>query len=103
MAVLATDDKVLATELWGDDKYWDEGLGQYVPNGGKYDRRVKKGGEQPSAGNSTPASSDSAKTTDTPVSKVLPSTAPTTAQPSTPAPTASVTAPSTAGSGKASQ
>jgi hypothetical protein len=36
----ATDDVKVASELWGDAKFWDDDLGQWVPDGGKYDRRA---------------------------------------------------------------
>lgn len=29
--IRATDDKALATELWGEAKRWDDDLAQYVP------------------------------------------------------------------------
>lgn len=103
MAVNATNDEVLANQLWGKDKYyWRDDFGQYVEIDGKYDSR-KKGGESPSAGGNSPASSAQPKTSDASASKVLPSTAPTTGPSSSPAPTASSTAASTAGSGTASK
>lgn len=40
MSINATDDAQLAAQLWGDEKFWDADLGQWVPNGGKYDRRA---------------------------------------------------------------
>lgn len=89
--IRATDDEALATELWGDDKKWDEERGQFVP--------VEKE-DEPSAGNSTEPSSDSTpKTGDESGNSPRP-TAPTTEPPSNEVREGSSTAHSTAGPGK---
>lgn len=90
MAIRATDDEELATQLWGDDKTWDDERGQFVP-----------GGDDVSAGNSTETSSvETSSSTSKSVSS-HPPTVPTTVPPSSQGRTGSSTAPSTAGSGKA--
>lgn len=47
MAITATDNEQLATELWGSDKYWDEDRQQFLPN---------KAGDDVSVGNKSEAS-----------------------------------------------
>lgn len=54
MAINATDNEDLASQLWGQEKHWDDELEQFVPNDGKY----TKGGDRPSPGNSSEQSSD---------------------------------------------
>lgn len=100
MTILATDDEKLACELWGDEKYWDDDLNQYVPNDGKLDKR--KGGA-PSAGNSSGTSSDRDVTSKSKNESAPRTTAPTTERSSSQGQTVGSTAPSTAGSGTAKQ
>lgn len=106
MSVNATSDEALAGQLWGEDKYWDAERAQYVPNGGKYDSRrasTVEGGESPSVGTSSPASSDSTGTSADSKNSAPPSSVPTTEPSSSPDLTASFIAGLTGGSGTASQ
>lgn len=90
--VKATDDEQLATELWGDDKEWDDEREQFVP--------TKKGGDEPSAGNNSSTFSDEQPLTPTTPLGETPSTVRTT-EPSSNKETAEVsTAPSTGGNGR---
>jgi hypothetical protein len=91
MAIRATDDEALATELWGDDKKWDGERGQFVP----VEKEVKS-----SPGNSSPSSQSSTEKPSGESGKNPRPTAPTTGQPSSQDPKGSSTAPSTGGSGK---
>lgn len=92
--IRATDDEQLATQLWGDNKEWDDDRQQYVP---------VEGGEPSSLGNSTATSSESTEKNEPSTSKDLRSTAPTTARPSGKTSKASTGARSTDGSGKANR
>lgn len=84
MAVNATDNEDYATELWGDDKHWDDNLGQWVPEGGKLSPGIS----------SSPSQSNSDKQSETnPGSDSKP--APTTENPSGQDPTGGSIAPST--------
>jgi hypothetical protein len=101
MAIRATDNEQYATELWGDNKRWDDDLKQFVPSGDVEDKGSEKGGDQSSPGNSTEPSSDktlknSEKSGTDPQSPVR-----TTESPSVKAPTGSSSASSTGGAGKA--
>lgn len=87
--VRATDDEALATELWGDDKYWDDSRKQFVP-----------GKEEPSPGNSSSTSETEQSKKQNDVEVNLRSTAPTTQTPSKTEKDSS-TVPSTGGSGTA--
>lgn len=94
MAILATDNEELATELWGQDKYWDEERRQFLPN--------KKGGV-PSAGNKSATSSVQTVTPDDKTKQVPPPTVPTTERSSSKGQKGSSAAPSTGGSGTEKQ
>lgn len=90
MAINATDNEELATELWGENKYWDEDRQQYLP---------KKEGDDVSVGsNSRVSSSETEKSDETKNSDPL-SSAQTTEPTSSPK-TGGTTAHSTGGSGK---
>lgn len=87
--VRATDDEALATELWGDDKYWDDSRKQFVP-----------GTEEPSPGNSSSTSETEPSKSGKTEKDSGPSVAPTTQTPSKTEKDSS-TVPSTGGSGTA--
>jgi hypothetical protein len=92
MAIRATDDEELATQLWGDDKEWNDERKQFVP----VEKEVKS-----SPGNSTERSSDPTTSSNDKTGSSPRPTAPTTVQPSKQTDKGGGTAPSTAGSGKA--
>lgn len=94
MAIRATDNEELATELWGQDKYWDEQRLQFLP---------KEKGGVPSAGNKSVTSSSPTRTADDKTKQVPQTTVPTTGRPSSKDQKGSSDAPSTVGSGTVKQ
>lgn len=103
--VRATDDEAYATELWGDDKVWDDRRQQYVPTKGTDHTAAgaDEGGEESSPGKTSSASSEQSETSGNDVKSDRPSTARTTASRSSKAQPASGSARSTGGSGKANE
>lgn len=114
MTIRATDDEVLAAELWGEYKKWDKERQQYVPVKsvrvtsawvGERGPELVHGFEGEEVGTSAGDSSTSSQTsTEKPIdesAKTLRQTVPTTAQPSNRPPMGSSTAHSTGGPGKA--
>jgi hypothetical protein len=92
MAIRATDDEALATELWGDNKEWNDELRQFVP--------TEEEGDDVSAGNSTERSSKPTVSSEQTNSTSPRPTVPTTVQGSNQDPKGSSTVPSTGGPGK---
>lgn len=103
--VRATDDENYATELWGDDKVWDDKRKQYVPTKGTDHTAdgADEGGEESSPGKTSSASSTPSVTSEPDEKSDHPSTARTTGSRSSKAQPASGSARSTGGSGKANE
>lgn len=92
MAITATDNKELATELWGDEKYWDEDRKQFLPK--------KKEGEDVSVGSNSKTSSSETEKSEESSKQSHPENVRTT-EPRSTSEKVGTTAPSTGGSGKA--
>lgn len=89
MAITATDNEELATELWGEKKYWDEDRQQYLP---------KKEGDDVSVGSKSKVSSPETEKSDEKKNQDPQKSAQTT-EPTSSSRKGGTTAHSTAGSG----